>query len=1278
MQKYLRLFPLVAFVLCACGGQSCSCLTPIKGGFPTDGRRHENAMQIRLTQGALDYLNANAKSLVGALLPMGQTFDIPPSCGGQNEVCCLNGQPQMCAMDIDVQSVTLTPQPPNVLAASIRTGLKSKAPIPITINQIITAKCYFAIDTSKYQQAPYVQLDPTITFSVDQTTDLTNLAVATKVGNLDQSMLDITPQSGFGNTLACGAANFSLIKGFIISQLTTQLQDQISQTVEGSLCASCKTQDDCDSFADSCSSGKCMRQGKCLQEVGAAGKLDVGALFASLSPGTHAQMDTLAVLGGYADVTPQPSSGVSLGMIGGGQGDPHNPCVPVRPAPMVPQVAVWGAHDGETEPRDGKPYHFALGVHQSHLNTMAWAAFDAGALCLDVGTPSVALLDSKTLAVLMPSMADLVHTGDAPVFLVMRPAQEPTITIGNGTFDVDMMGNKKIKEPLLSVSVPKFSIDFYVLTDERYVRILTLTGDLTIPISLDVDGMGRIVPLLGDLGKAFSNVSVTNSELLAESPAKLAAAFPMLLGLAVGQVGGAIKPVALPSVMGLNLQLVAIEPTDNLSFVTFFADLAPPMMDAFHATTEARLVHVLTPPTAAFSVESGLDPLVQPRVELALSGVGIDGSDRDLEWSVSFDDGATWSPYGTNRAPSVTDPTLWLQGRHHLLVRARAVGAPATTDPNPVRVDFLVDTIEPAGSFDLAGDEIHMQASDAVSPPTALEYSVDGGAWTRDDHAVRAGGFDPLVTKVKVRDEAGNVGTLEFHGRTTNPSSGGCGCEVGRRPPAGGALAALAALGLALGLGRARRMRRFLLGLLLIGCGHDNSGVTLTKGQLLDPNDEVGRYSDTVASGGILHVSAYDDSLGDLAYAEIDEARLTDPIQWQWVDGVPTDSPPSTPGGYRNGITDAGDDIGLYTSLALASDGTARIAYFDNTNGQLKYAAADGQRNFTTSVVDKLPAGRAGLYASLALDGAGVPSIAYAATGIPDGMGGFVGRLRLATARSASPQGPGDWTIVDLDSTAIPCAGLCAKGQACIQLDPMDPLKKSVCKTVDMNPCPMMCGMGEACIGGACVAYLAPAKAPDLIEGTGLFAQLRRGKAARVIAYYDHEQGDLDLQVESSQPGKFTKALVDGNDPSTDVGEFASAAVGPDDTVYVAYVDAIGDRLLFKTVKGNTAEATPEVIDDGMRMDGPHPVGGGAAVWTDGQTVRVVYQDQQTSDLWQAVKAGNGAWSKMSARAGSAGYGFYPHVVSDGGKLFLTEFVYDRAQQTNGASFGALQATELP
>jgi hypothetical protein len=414
--------------------------------------------------------------------------------------------------------------------------------------------------------------------------------------------------------------------------------------VSDALCAKCTTQSDCDSFADSCSGGTCQRKGQCLQEVGVQGKLDVGALLSSLSADQSADMDTLAVLGGYAEVT-TPQTGLSLGMLGGGQGDPHSTCVPMVPAPMTPVVPKWMEETAEVEPRDMMPFHVGIGIHQSHLDTMGWAAFDSGALCLNVGTPKVALLDAATLSVLMPSLADLTHAGDAPAFLIMRPAMPPTFTIGQGTFNVDMNGNKTIKDPLLTVALPQLSIDFYIWIDERYVRVMTLTGDLTIPLSLDIDGMGRIVPLLGDLSKALTNAQVTHSELLAESPDKLKASFPMLLGLAVGQVGGAIKPFALPSLMGLNLSIVGIEPTDNQTFVSFFANMALAPPRRFAAETRARIVRVEAPPTAAFSVDNGPDPQLAPRLVLELDGDPVNrvsgGGAAAIEWSWSFNDGAS-------------------------------------------------------------------------------------------------------------------------------------------------------------------------------------------------------------------------------------------------------------------------------------------------------------------------------------------------------------------------------------------------------------------------------------------------------------------------------------------------------------------------------------------------------------------------------------------------------------------------------------------------------------
>ena len=45
----------------------------------------------------------------------------------------------------------------------------------------------------------------------------------------------------------------------------------------------------------------------------------------------EAFMDTMAVLGGWANA----DTGLSLGMLGGGQADPPSACVPRSPKPMA-------------------------------------------------------------------------------------------------------------------------------------------------------------------------------------------------------------------------------------------------------------------------------------------------------------------------------------------------------------------------------------------------------------------------------------------------------------------------------------------------------------------------------------------------------------------------------------------------------------------------------------------------------------------------------------------------------------------------------------------------------------------------------------------------------------------------------------------------------------------------------------------------------------------------------------------------------------------------------
>src|SRR5215468_3916744 len=74
----------------ACGGQSCSCLTPIPGGY-NPSKRVPNAIQARVGMKGITYLEQHATALVSAFVPGGlnQAFGCVNTSGAA--VCCGNG-----------------------------------------------------------------------------------------------------------------------------------------------------------------------------------------------------------------------------------------------------------------------------------------------------------------------------------------------------------------------------------------------------------------------------------------------------------------------------------------------------------------------------------------------------------------------------------------------------------------------------------------------------------------------------------------------------------------------------------------------------------------------------------------------------------------------------------------------------------------------------------------------------------------------------------------------------------------------------------------------------------------------------------------------------------------------------------------------------------------------------------------------------------------------------------------------------------------------------------
>jgi hypothetical protein len=141
-----------------------------------------------------------------------------------------------------------------------------------------------------------------------------------------------------------------------------------------------------------------------------------------------------------------------------------------------------------------------------------------------------------------------------------------------------------------------------------------------------------------------------------------------------------------------------------------------------------------------------------------------------------------------------------------------------------------------------------------------------------------------------------------------------------------------------------------------------------------DASDQAGQYvSLALGAAGVPAMSYYDPTEGELRFA----SRAAGAWAVEVVD---------------NGIA------GMFSSLAFYN-GIPRIAYFDARNEALKYATRGGA-GWNLETVDIGPG--VGLYASLAIDGAGNPSIAY--------FDALLGNLKVASKSGST------WTVEVVES----------------------------------------------------------------------------------------------------------------------------------------------------------------------------------------------------------------------------------------------------------------------
>jgi hypothetical protein len=127
--------------------------------------------------------------------------------------------------------------------------------------------------------------------------------------------------------------------------------------------------------------------------------------------------------------------------------------------------------------------------------------------------------------------------------------------------------------------------------------------------------------------------------------------------------------------------------------------------------------------------------------------------------------------------------------------------------------------------------------------------------------------------------------------------------------------------------------------------------------QTLDVRGRAGEYSDIVI----------DQTTGTPHLAYYAAEGFSGKLKYSYWDGV----------AWHTEVIDETGDSGLYASIALDTNNRPRIAYYDQTNRQLKHAAWDGSNWNIEEVTTGASGTNAGWFASLAVDFFGVSHIAY-------------------------------------------------------------------------------------------------------------------------------------------------------------------------------------------------------------------------------------------------------------------------------------------------------------
>ena len=238
---------------------------------------------------------------------------------------------------------------------------------------------------------------------------------------------------------------------------------------------------------------------------------------------------------------------------------------------------------------------------------------------------------------------------------------------------------------------------------------------------------------------------------------------------------------------------------------------------------------------------------------------------------------------------------------------------------------------------------------------------------------------------------------------------------------------------------------------------------------------------------------------------------------------------------------DSGGDVGLYASMVLDDAGNPVVAYYDWTNGDLKILhcndpfCADGDDKITSPDTE----GLVGLDPSLVLDSDGNPVVAY--------QDGDNDDLKVLHCNDPYCEG-GDETITSPDTTGqtgyAPSLALDGDGNPVIAYGDVFNIDLNVMHCNDP-----FCDGGDETINAPDPSGSDPYDLSMVLDENG----------NPVVAYY--EDGEYILKVVHCQDPDCEDATVSWVDTNGDVGDSPSLALDPDGNPVVAYYDYDNEDL---------------------------------------------------------------------------------------------------------------------